>query len=196
MMLARRAGLPHDLEPDLTPCPPLVENDFAHNKAQNALAVGRRRGGGIPNPRQVLAQGLQLRASCRADDERLFGAPARVFLIDGFNGAQLLFPSTLKRARHQSVLGLDCVILASRSLGLVTNALAAERPLPLDLPALFLQLPYRGKRNRNLIGSESINHDALNERIDRQGSNFLTQHIAPLISIGSAAVNWIVAIWP
>ena len=32
-MLAGRTGLPHDLQPDLTLRPPLVEHDFAHDKA-------------------------------------------------------------------------------------------------------------------------------------------------------------------
>jgi len=57
-MLACRARLPHDLEPHLTLQPSLVEDDFTHDKAQNALPVGRRRGGSVPDSRQVLAQGL------------------------------------------------------------------------------------------------------------------------------------------
>jgi len=36
----------------------MIEHDFAHNKAQNALTIGCRRADGVPDPRQVLTQGL------------------------------------------------------------------------------------------------------------------------------------------
>jgi hypothetical protein len=58
VMLAGCAGLPDDLEPHLTSGPLLIKNDFADDKSQNALAIGCRRGGRIPNPRQVLAKRL------------------------------------------------------------------------------------------------------------------------------------------
>jgi hypothetical protein len=64
-MLAGRAGLPHYFEPYLTPLPLLVEGYFVHDKTQDALPVSRRRGGGVPNLRQVLTQGLQRRTICK-----------------------------------------------------------------------------------------------------------------------------------
>src|SRR6516164_9020086 len=45
-------------EPHLTSGPLLIKNDFADDKSQNALAIGCRRGGRVPNPRQVLAERL------------------------------------------------------------------------------------------------------------------------------------------
>jgi hypothetical protein len=50
VMLAGSARLPYDFEPNHAACPLLVEDHFAHNKAQNALAISERRGGGVPNP--------------------------------------------------------------------------------------------------------------------------------------------------
>lgn len=58
VMVAGCAGLPEDLGPHLTLGPLLIKNDFADDKSQNALAIGCRRGGRIPNPRQVLAERL------------------------------------------------------------------------------------------------------------------------------------------
>ncbi|UGY30474.1 hypothetical protein HU675_0050980 (plasmid) [Bradyrhizobium septentrionale] len=58
VMLAGCTGLPDDLEPHLTSGPLLIKNDFADHKSQNALAIGCRRGGRVPNPRQVLAERL------------------------------------------------------------------------------------------------------------------------------------------
>jgi hypothetical protein len=123
---------------------------------------------------------VQRCAICRADDERFFGAPARILLLDGFDSTQLLFPGMLQRACHEPVLGFDSIILAPRPLSLVASALAAECPLPLELSALLLQLPHRRKRYRILIWGESIKHDVRNKRINRQGSNFLTQCTAAL----------------
>ncbi|UWU75785.1 hypothetical protein N2603_38430 [Bradyrhizobium huanghuaihaiense] len=56
VMLAGCAGIPDDLEPHLTSGLLLVKNDFTNDKSQNALAIGYRGGGCIPNPRQVLAE--------------------------------------------------------------------------------------------------------------------------------------------
>lgn len=58
VMLAGCGGLLDDLEPHLTSGPLLIKNDFADDKSQNALAIGCRRGGRIPNPRRVLAERL------------------------------------------------------------------------------------------------------------------------------------------
>src|SRR5258708_2880693 len=41
-MLARCSRLPNDLEPHLTLCPFLVENNFAYGKTQDALSISRR----------------------------------------------------------------------------------------------------------------------------------------------------------
>jgi hypothetical protein len=60
VVLAGRASLPHDFEPYLPRGPFLIEDNFAHDEAKDVLAVSRRRGRGVPNPWQVLAQGLQL----------------------------------------------------------------------------------------------------------------------------------------
>jgi hypothetical protein len=46
--------------------------------------------------------------------------------------------------------------------------------LPLELPALLFQLTHRLERDRNAILGESIEEEALDQSIDRQGPDFLT----------------------
>src|SRR3954471_4043952 len=136
-MLAGRAGLPHDLEPDLAGNALLIEDHLAHDEAQQLLALGRGGRRSVPYSWQVLPPNLH-RAPIRiAQDERLRAAPSLVFLFDRFHGAQLLFPGPLQRARHQPVLGLDRVVLTPGPLGLVAGALAPQRPL-------FLQPRFSG----------------------------------------------------
>ncbi|MFB9261640.1 hypothetical protein ACFFWD_00300 [Bradyrhizobium erythrophlei] len=55
---ADRARLPYDLEPNLTLGQLLIKNDFADDKPQNVLSIGCRRGGRVPNPRQILGKRL------------------------------------------------------------------------------------------------------------------------------------------
>ena len=87
-----------------------------------------------------------------------------MLLVDLLDGAQLLFPCAFERARHEAVFGFDGIILAARPFGLVAGAFAAERPLPFELPALFLQLPHR--RDRNPIRGEGVEENAFNERVN------------------------------
>ena len=100
--------------------------------------------------------------------------PACIFLFDRLDGTQLLLPGPFKRARYKPVLGLDGVILAPCPLGLVTGPFSSQRPLPVELPALFLQLPHRRDCDRNLIRREGIEQNALDKCVDRQCPNFLT----------------------
>lgn len=95
-MLAGRAGLPNDLEPDLALQPLLVKHDLPHDESQNALPVGRRRGGGMPDLRQVLAEGSQPGVFRRANNGRLFQAPTGMLLLDRFDRAQLFFPGAFQ----------------------------------------------------------------------------------------------------
>src|SRR5271170_933304 len=195
-MLAGRTGLPHYFEPYLTPIPLLVDGHFVHDKTQNALPVSRRRGGCAPNLRQILAQGLQRYAICLAQDDRFFRTPACIFLFNSFRGAQLVFPGSFERACHKSVFGLDSVVLPSCPFGLVAGAFASERPLPLKLSTLFLQLSHRRERDRNLVRSESVEENALDERVDRQCPDFLAQGAGSLVAIDPATIDWVVAIRP
>src|ERR1700682_66051 len=120
--------------------------------------------------------------------------PACIFLFNSFLGAQLVFPGSFERACHKSVFGLDSVVLPSRPLGLVAGAFSSERPLPLKLPTLFLQLSHRRERDRNLVRSESIEENALDERIDRQCPDFLTQCAGSLVASPPETIDWVVAI--
>ena len=122
--------------------------------------------------------------------------PARIFLFDSLDGTQLVLPGSFERARHKPVFGLDGVILASCPLGLVARPFSSQRPLPLELPTLFLQLPHRRDCDRNLIRGEGIEENALDERVDRQGPNFLTQRAGSLVAIDPATIDRIVAIRP
>ena len=90
-----------------------------------------------------------------------------MLLLDGVDVTQLLLPGSLERARDETILRLNGVVLALRPLGLVVGALSARRPLPLELPGLLLQLPRRSDRDGNLIRDEGIEQDTLNERVDR-----------------------------
>src|SRR5271156_5382624 len=158
-------------------------------KTQNALPVSRRRGGCAPNLRQILAQGLQRYAICLAQDDRFFRTPACIFLFNSFRGAQLVFPGSFERACHKSVFGLDSVVLPSCPFGLVAGAFASERPLPLKLSTLFLQLSHRRERDRNLVRSESVEENALDERVDRQCPDLLAQGAGSLVAIDRAALE-------
>ena len=51
---------------------------------------------------------------------------------------------------------------------------APQRPLPLELPTFLFQLAHRLERDRNAILGESIEEEALDQSIDRQGPDFLT----------------------
>ena len=61
-----------------------------------------------------------------------------MLLLDHLDDAQLVLPCALERACYQTVLGLDGVILTPCPFGLVSGTLSPQRPLPLELPALFL----------------------------------------------------------
>ena len=195
-MFAGRAGLPNDLEPDLALQPLLIKHDLPHDESQNALPVGRRRGGGMPDSRQVLAEGLQPCVFRHADNGRFFQAPAGMLLLDRFDGAQLLFPGAFQRAGDEPVLGLDRIVLATRPLGLVASPFSPERPLPLQLPVLFRQLLDRRQRDRDLVGSESLKKGSLDQRVDRKGADFLAQRAASLVPIDAAAIDGIVGLRP
>src|SRR3979411_2966776 len=99
--------------------------------------------------------------------------PACIFLFDGLDGTQLVLPGSFKRACHKPVFGLDGVILASGSLGLVTGPFSSQGPLPIELPTLFLQLPHRSDCDSNVSRSEGIEENALDERVDWQCPNLL-----------------------
>ena len=119
-----------------------------------------------------------------------------MLLLDSVDVTQLLLPGSLERARDETILRLNGIILASRPLGLVAGALSAKTPLPLELPAFLLQLPHRGDRDGDLIRDEGIEQETLNERVDWQGAHFLAQRAASLIAIEPAAIDRVVAIRP
>jgi hypothetical protein len=119
-----------------------------------------------------------------------------MLLLNHFDDAQLLFPCALERARYQTVLGLDGVILAPCPFGLVSGTLSSERPLPFELPALFLQLPHRRECDRNSIRCKCLKEHALDQFIHRQGADLLTQGTASLALVDSTAVDRIIAIRP
>jgi hypothetical protein len=119
-----------------------------------------------------------------------------MLLLNHFDDAQLLFPCALERARYQTVLRLDSVILAPRPFGLVSGALSSERPLPIELPALFLQLPDCRECDRNSIGCKGLKEHPLDQFIHSQGADLLAQGAASLALVGSAAVDRIIAIRP
>jgi len=60
-----------------------------------------------------------------------------MLLLDSLDGAQLLFPGPLERARDETVLRLNSIILTSCPLGLVPSAFSSECPLPLKVPVLL-----------------------------------------------------------
>src|SRR5215212_3835902 len=193
-MLARSAGLPQDLEPDLAERALLVENDLVHDEAQDALAL--RRGGrcGVPDPRQVLAQDLERHTIGLAQDKGLVPAPTGILLLDDFGGAQLLLPGPLQRARHQAVLRLDGVVLAPGSLGLVAGAFAPKGPLLVKLARLPFELPKRRNRHGDLVGREGLQKNALDQRVDGQSAHLLAERTAGVVAIGAAAIDRIVAV--
>src|SRR4051794_2063974 len=193
-MLAGGAGLPHDLEPDLAGNALLIEGHLAHDKAQQALALGRGGRRRMPYSRQVLAQDLQPSLISIAQDERLCAAPLLVFLCDRFYGAQLLFPGPFQRACHQPVLGLDRVVLAPGSLGLVAGALAPQRPLLLQSVRFLLQLPESGDSNGDPVGCEGVEKRALDEGIDGESAHFLAQRAGLVVAVGAAAIDRIIAL--
>src|SRR3954469_22260130 len=105
-----------------------------------------------------------------AQDEGLVSAPTGILLLDGFGGAQLLLPGSFQRARHQAVLRLDGVVLTPGSLGLVAGAFAPKRPLLVELARLLFGLPKRRNRHGDLVGRESLQKNALDQRVDGQSA--------------------------
>src|SRR3954454_14792747 len=193
-MLAGRAGLPHDLEPDLAGNALLIEDHLARDEAQQLLALGRGGRRSVPYSWQVLAQNLQRAPIGLAQDERLRAAPPLVFLFDCFHGAQLLFPGPLQRARHQPVLGLDRVVLAPGPLGLVAGALAPQCPLLLQPVRFLLQLPESGDGNGDPVGREGVEKRVLDKDIDGESAHFLAQRAGLAVAVGAAAIDGIIAL--
>ena len=89
--------------------------------------------------------------------------PEGLFVPQGF------FPASLELPPHQSVLGLDRVILPGRSPGLVTGPLQAFAPLIVELPTLLFDvgqggeagLERRGRhRRQDLLGGQIVEEPA------------------------------------
>src|SRR3954470_14794655 len=74
-MLAGGAGLPHDPEPDLAGNALLIEDHLAHDKAQQALALGRGSGPLYLTP-DCASRRLARPALRRADGERRSRMPS------------------------------------------------------------------------------------------------------------------------
>src|SRR4051794_884853 len=194
-MLAGRAGLPHDLEPDLAGNALLIEDHLAHDEAQQLLALGRGGRRSVPYSWQVLAQNLQRAPIGLAQDKRLREAPLLVFLFDRFHGAQLLLPGPLQRACHQPVLGLDRVVLAPGPLGFVAGPAHAAAPLLFQPLRFLLQLPKGGNGNGDPVGCESLEKRALDKAIDGERTHLLAQRASLVVAVGAAAIDRIVALW-
>src|SRR5438270_13741703 len=139
-MLAGCARLPDHPDPDPSPLAVLIKDHLLDEKAQDLFALGRRRGCGIPQLRQILAQGDNLRALGRAQRCRLLATPTLVFRFNLLDLAEPLLPGALKRTRHQPVLRLHGIVLPAGPLRLVMGPLAPERPLALQQAGLFLKL--------------------------------------------------------
>ncbi|UWU75786.1 hypothetical protein N2603_38435 [Bradyrhizobium huanghuaihaiense] len=93
-----------------------------------------------------------------------------MLLLDRLGDTQFLFPSPLKGARHNTVLGLYGVVLTPSALGLVAGALHAKRPLALELTAPLLQLARGRECDLNLIRHQGIEDHPLDQRVNRQGA--------------------------
>jgi hypothetical protein len=81
------------------------------------FAIGIRRGLGMPDLRQVFANGENLLPLLGRDLTPILSAPRLVVALGGLDGAKGRFPLTLQRARYQPMIGFYGVILALGPLG-------------------------------------------------------------------------------
>src|SRR5438477_519118 len=195
-MLAGCARLPDHPDPDPSPLAVLIKDHLLDEKAQDLFALGRRRGCGIPQLRQILAQGDNLRALGRAQRCRLLATPTLVFRFNLLDLAEPPLPGALKRTRHQPVLRLHGIVLPAGPLRLVMGPLAPERPLALQQVGLFLKLAPSGDGQGEPIRRQRRQRQALYRGVDRQGSDLLATRPAVLLPVGGTLIYGVVAARP
>ena len=129
LLPATRARLPIDLEPQLARDAALIGADLGDDQPEQMLAIGHRRRGGMPHPREIFADGENRLAILGGDLSPVLVSPSRVFLFRGLDRAQFLFPELFEVTRHQPIFGLDRLVLPLRAVRLETNTFAAQLPL-------------------------------------------------------------------
>jgi hypothetical protein len=192
-MLARRSSLPDSLDPDLTARALLIEDNLTHDEAYQPLALGCRRRYSVPNAWQVLARMLQCQAIDVVQNQGLLALPAGMVLLDRLQGAQLLLPNPLQRARNKTVLGFDRILLTACPLGLVAGAFTPQTPLSRKLLSLPLDLFERGDGDGDPVRRGGIEQDLRDHIVDRLSTDLLAERSGTLITIDPAAIDRVIA---
>jgi len=108
-----------------------------------------------------------------AQNDRILPSPLAIFLFDGVSCPKPVFPGSLQRTSHQSILRLDSVILATSAFGVIPGAFSTQRPLLLKLARFIRRSICRGNRDLDLIRRERLQQGTRDEVIDSQGSDLL-----------------------
>src|SRR5262245_23862708 len=93
--------LPVDLKPDLAVHAFPIPDDVSDNQTQQTFPIGMRGGGGMPEAGEVFANRENLLTLLRGHLRVTLALPRLVLLLGSLNLAQLRFPLTLQRARHE-----------------------------------------------------------------------------------------------
>src|SRR5271166_5583240 len=104
------------------------------------LAIRCRRSRRLPQPRQLLRQGMDLVALASRQTRGLVAAEPGVFLLETTLLLQSLLPAPLQFPHHQAVLRFDRVVLPLRPLGLIAGALQLLLPVPVQPRAFLLDI--------------------------------------------------------
>ena len=114
--------------------------DPLQQQPDDLLALRGRGGRRPPQGRDVLGQAADRLAVGCGELRRLAGEEARMLLPQPGLGRQRRLPALLQGAGHEPVLRLDGIVLPLGALDLVARLLQAQRPLPVPLRALQLDV--------------------------------------------------------
>jgi hypothetical protein len=195
-VLAGGPGLPDDLDPDVTVPSLLIQRDLLDNKPHDLLAIRRRSAGGLPKLRQIFPERQDFLALTVRDRGRLLAPPGIVFLFDVLEAAQPFFPDALKRARDQTVLGFDRIILPPCPFGVVTRTFALQRPLPLDEAVFLFHLTQCGDRQGDAVRRQCLQKQPFNFGINAERAHLLATRATLSGLVSDAHVHRVIAVRP
>src|SRR3954453_456070 len=141
--------------------------DPLQQQPDDLLALRGRGGRRAPQGRDVLGQAADRLAVGHGEARRLAGEEARVFLPQPGLGGQRRLPALLQGAGHEPVLRLDGVVLPLGALDLVARLLQPQRPLPLPLRPLDLDVPGQLQADLDRRRPQPLEDEAGDELVER-----------------------------
>src|SRR5258708_230843 len=189
------SGLPVDLPPYLSMSSLAIDNYIADDQAEHLFAVGAGGGLGRPDGRQITAEGYDGVPIRFGDGSQAAASPGLVLFLNGFDGAQFLFPLPFQRASHQPIFRLDGLILPLSPFSLIARSLQAQIPLFTFGLFLLLQVGKGCQGQRQLIRTQCFQEALLHLCIQSDGSHFLTRLASKLALVVVADIHRELSVW-